>query len=265
MQSSNYTTIFNEILNSTAMTSNRDGSEAFDCLISIRQYARLYDLALTYLPSGCRCLDWGGGSGHFSYFLQRSGFLTHVYAFQRPALLETKINEGTVSYLQGDPKDAVNLPYESSIMDAVFSVGVLEHVTEYGGNETASLREIARILKDNGQFICYHLPNRGSWIEALARIVGRYHHVNTYTREQILTMLEPNFLVTTICRYAILPRNSVRYFPKILANNAKLAYFFDFIDDKLSKLLPWYCQNWMVIATKRSENQVTAQNRSLLT
>jgi hypothetical protein len=64
-------------------------------------------------------------------------------------------------------------------------------------------------------------------------------------------------LVQTIYRYAILPRNSMRRLPKFLANSPYIANCFDFIDDKLSKLLPWICQNWMVVATKRSDNQAS--------
>ncbi|MBQ4132690.1 MAG: methyltransferase domain-containing protein [Desulfovibrionaceae bacterium] len=47
----------------------------------------------------------------------------------------------------------------------MFSIGVFEHVHETGGDQLASLKEISRVLKPEGFFLCFHLPNKYSWVE----------------------------------------------------------------------------------------------------
>ena len=52
--------------------------------------------------------------------------------------------------------------------DAVLSCGVLEHVED----PDASLDEIRRVLQPGGTFYVYKLPNRASYLEAIARRLG---------------------------------------------------------------------------------------------
>jgi ubiquinone/menaquinone biosynthesis C-methylase UbiE len=252
MSTNNYSPVFAELLQRDKSSQQGDGSVSFGCLMSVRQYARLYDITLKYVSAGANCLDWGGGDGHFAYFLSQHGYKASLYAFGRPTFIVQEINEGKINFTQGDKNAPVALPYDSSSMDAVFSVGVLEHVTEFNGSESASLQEIARILKSGGQFVCYHFPNRGSWIEALSRGLGGHYHANTYTKAQIVKLFQPCFDIKLIYRYAILPRNSLRRLPKFLGNNAVFASLFDTVDRIASRLLPWFCQNWVVVAENRS-------------
>jgi SAM-dependent methyltransferase len=64
------------------------------------------------------------------------------------------------------------LPFDDRSFDAVLSCGVLEHVED----PDASLDEIKRILVPGGSFYVYKLPNRRSYLEAIARRVGLYYH-----------------------------------------------------------------------------------------
>ncbi len=260
MSKNSYSPIFSHLLQREKSSQQGDGSVAFGCLMSVRQYARLYDITLKYVSAGARCLDWGGGDGHFAYFLSQNSYKASLYAFGRPTFIAQEIKEGKINFIQGDKDAPVELPYGAASMDAVFSVGVLEHVTEFGGSESASLEEIARILKPGGRFVCYHFPNKGSWIEALSRKLGGHYHANTYTKKQIEKLFEPCFDIRLIYRYAFLPRNSLRRLPKFLGNNPVLALLFDTVDRVASRLLPWFCQNWLVVAEKRSAVKVGSSN-----
>jgi SAM-dependent methyltransferase len=73
------------------------------------------------------------------------------------------------AHVSPDPR---RLPFEDRSFDAVLSCGVLEHVED----PDASLEEIKHILVPGGTFYVYKLPNRRSYLEAIARRAGLYHH-----------------------------------------------------------------------------------------
>ena len=52
----------------------------FRSLVTAHQYLKLYRLFHRHVPKGSKVLDWGAGNGHFSYFLQRSGYETTGYS-----------------------------------------------------------------------------------------------------------------------------------------------------------------------------------------
>jgi SAM-dependent methyltransferase len=72
-------------------------------------------------------------------------------------------------HLSSDPR---RLPFADGSHDAVLSCGVLEHVED----QDASLEEIRRVLTPAGMFYVYKLPNRASYLEAIARRTGLYYH-----------------------------------------------------------------------------------------
>jgi len=77
--------------------------------------------------------------------------------------------ETLFEHRRGDPREPVILPFAADAFDLVFSVGVLEHVHEAGGDARGSILEIERVLKPGGHFLCFHLPNRYAW----GKIFGR--------------------------------------------------------------------------------------------
>jgi cyclopropane fatty-acyl-phospholipid synthase-like methyltransferase len=135
------------------------------------QYAVLYELFRRHVVPGGAVLDWGSGNGHFSYYLLRTGHRTTSFSVEkRPSV--GQLASGQLREVHGDPTEPVALPFSDGEFDAIASVGVLEHVGKYGGDELASLREIRRVLCPGGVLVCTHLPNRHSAIEALARRSG---------------------------------------------------------------------------------------------
>jgi 2-polyprenyl-3-methyl-5-hydroxy-6-metoxy-1,4-benzoquinol methylase len=220
------------------------------------QYLRLYRMVTEFVQPGSHVLDWGSGNGHFSLFLAKSGYTTVGYDFgERPSNYDWETLTG-FEYKKADPKTPTELPFANEKFDAVVSVGVLEHVRETGGDETSSLKQIKQLLKPNGVFICYHLPNRYSWIEAIMRFLKKSSHQYRFTSYEIQKMAnEAGFTVSKIKRYAILPRNIWLYGKKSrLINSSLLAKVYDFMDSSLSRIAFPFCQNFYFVLIKNQQN-----------
>ncbi|MDX6721228.1 MAG: hypothetical protein QOJ63_3482 [Solirubrobacteraceae bacterium] len=118
-------------------------------------------------------LDWGCGLGQVSYLLQRAGLdvTSFDYRANAPDAVQPLPRFPSVrAHLSSDPR---GLPYAGASFDAVLSCGVLEHVLD----PDESLDEIARVLRAGGTLYVYKLPNRHSYLEWIARVVGgMYHH-----------------------------------------------------------------------------------------
>ncbi|MBI5711623.1 MAG: class I SAM-dependent methyltransferase [Candidatus Eisenbacteria bacterium] len=223
----------------------------FHSLAGARQYRHLYRMVRRHVPAGARVLDWGTGSGHFSYFLTRAGYRATGFSIAGVSHAAW-LGEPYERFVGGNATDPVTLPFESGSFDAVASVGVLEHVRETGGSEAASLDEIARVLVPGGAFLCYHFPNRTSWVDfAARRVPGRHHHVHRYGRADIEGLVRAAGLeLVEARRYGFLPRNSLHRVPGPLREARWAADLWDALDAGLGALLSPLCQNWAFVARK---------------
>jgi 2-polyprenyl-3-methyl-5-hydroxy-6-metoxy-1,4-benzoquinol methylase len=155
-----------------------------------------------------RILDWGCGWGQITHLLRQEG--ADVTAFDyRPGL-----EAGGLYPLERYPEieaqlssDPVKLPFESGSFDAVLSLGVLEHVA----HPNESLEELKRVLEPGGTLYVYKLPNRYSYLEKVAKLVGLYYHGEkagdaVYTKRSVLRLVEAHgFVVTEFRRANMLP------------------------------------------------------------
>ena len=218
--------------------------------VGAEQYRRLYRLIRRHVWPGGTVLDWGAGNGHFSYFLVRAGYRAVAYSVDDA--IAVPIPDEGFSRVLGSPDEPVVLPFDDDSFDAVVSVGVLEHVHEVGGDATASMAELARVLRPGGALVLYHMPNQGSWIEALVRRTGdRFQHEVLYTTEEVRELVRGAGLRWTAHgRYGLLPRNSVGRAPRPLRRSRWLARAWNGADRVGGRLAGPICQNHYLVAHK---------------
>ena len=224
----------------------------FRSRVSAHQYLPLYRLVRGYVRPHAATLDWGAGNGHFSYFLQRSGYRVTGYSMEDFRYESFLSYPEAYRYVQGTASEPTLLPFSDASFEAVTSIGVLEHVRETGGTEADSLREIARVLAPGALFICGHLPNRHSWIEAAVALApDRYRHPFTYTKHQIRAMFrDAGFSVEYLTRYQILPRNIMGLVPGAMRRSGALARVWDATDVLARTPLGLFAQNFAVVGRK---------------
>lgn len=117
-------------------------------------------------------LDWGCGHGQVTNLLSDAGLEVTAFdhdpgAPEGPRPMERYPHLSV--YLS---PETWKLPYGDGTFAAVLSCGVLEHVAD----PDASLEEVRRILAPGGTFYVFKLPNRASYLEAVARRAGLYYH-----------------------------------------------------------------------------------------
>ena len=133
---------------------------------------------------------------------------------------------------------------------------MLEHVRETGGEEIASLLEIRRVLKPEGLFVCFHLPNRRSHIEALARALksrndaaGHAYHRHLFTRRQYRALrAEAGFSIVKESAHGFLPRNSLAALPRPIADSLAFSRLYNGLDSLLERVLSPFAQNFLFVA-----------------
>jgi len=215
------------------------------------QYRRAYAIASETIKAGDRVLDWGCGNGHFSFFLQSLGAIVTGYSYEPfPACMA---GSTSFTFVPGLGGDARTLPFADASFDAVVGVGVLEHVTELGGDERASLSELARVLVRGGSLLTFHLPNRDGWIETTIRglRLNRHTHQRRFDAGEIRALWsEAGFSVSKLGRYNALPRNELRALPGAMRHNPAFVRAYDLIDGTITRIAPRVCTNWFVVAQK---------------
>jgi SAM-dependent methyltransferase len=248
-----------------------DASESIDQFVSLcaaNQYRKLYELTERHVTPGTEVLDWGCGRGHFSYFLIKRGFSVTAYSLEHPPRIFDALSateRERLTFVHGELADSTRLPFSAGRFSAAFSVGVLEHVREEGGDEAASLRELRRVLADDGVFVCYHLPNRYSYIEAVSRRFGageksRDFHRYRFTSLDIARLCrEAGLSLTEEGRYGFLPRNSMNRLPIAVRNSPALTFAVNRTDEWLEWLLPAIVQNHYFVA-KRDRQSVSSRS-----
>jgi ubiquinone/menaquinone biosynthesis C-methylase UbiE len=140
--------------------------------LQMRQYEQIADRVASDRPG--RVLDWGCGYGQMTALLRDRGLDVASFEWRgdAPPTSGDVVLERYPDVTAQVSSDPVKLPYPDASFDAALSVGVLEHVQDPDG----SLAELARVLKPGGRLYVFNLPNRTSWTERVARLIGAYYH-----------------------------------------------------------------------------------------
>lgn len=136
-----------------------------------QEYVAIADRVVADRPQSV--LDWGCGWGQVSALLVERGVHPKLFDYVGPGAAEAEVPlERYPELSRFETAEPVRLPYDDGQFDAVLSCGVLEHVQE----PERSLDELHRVLVPGGRLYIYKLPNRFSYLEALARVGGLYYH-----------------------------------------------------------------------------------------
>ena len=230
----------------------------FSTALSAYQYRKPFTMIARFLRPESHALDWGCGNGHLSTFLLHHQQKTTAYAFGETAPASVIAGHPLLEFIVANTEEPVALPFEDNAFDLVLSMGVLEHVHESGGDQRASLKEIRRILKPGGYFLCFHFPFSGSWVEKLHGAImpfkkkKSYVHTRKFSEQDVKTLCrDARLSLEEWGRYNFLPRNFSRRLPGSITNNAVFLASFNAVDDLLVRAFPQLCNQSYFIAQKK--------------
>jgi SAM-dependent methyltransferase len=238
-------------------------SGALESVVAAHQYRMVLGLLDNYLGHDTPkdVLDWGCGSGAFSYAIATEGHRVQATDPGIPPMDGFIRSAAPGRFAFQRAVDPILLPYPDASFDIVLSNGCLEHVGESGGNDARSLAETYRVLKPGGVFICCHLPNHTSYNEAIARLIKRpmkryfdrfvYSHQFLYTRSQVEQMAsDAGYSVIFFEPYGFIPRNPLSSLPHGMRDAAWFVRCVDTLDSALERLAPSLCQNFAWVGRK---------------
>ena len=191
-----------------------------------------------YLPwvKGPNILDWGCYHGIDSWAIRRAlGSRVNLHGCDVQKTPPTRFHEASgleYRYLT----DLYSLPYETGSIDTVVGSGVIEHVV----NPSESLKELHRVLKENGHLILTFAPNETSLTEMILACVGGHGHPRRYTRRGLRRLLlDHGFLVERCGFHDITPTltsDSVRWLWRVPGCRTMIEW--------MTKASPWLERLW---------------------
>ena len=230
-----------------------DSIAQFDNIATHAQYRIPYEKTAQRIRPGDRVLDWGCGNGHFSLLLEALGAQVTGYSFEQPPRCMS--GSPNFRFVAGSDEDPSGLPFPHASFDAAVSMGVLEHVWETGGDEGASLTELARVVRSGGFFLTFHFPNRDGWIEPAVKALrlNKHFHKRKYHERQIRALWnEAGFEVVDMGRYNTLPHAELRLLPGFVKHSAAFAAAYGLVDRAIAAAVPRVCTNFYIVAQRRA-------------
>lgn len=151
----------------------------------VRRSLDVFDLYKTYLEGKSRILDWGCRNAVTAYTIR--AYLSNdveIHGCDIEQEDDTLAKQAKLIY--SPLEHPYKLPYADDYFDIAISNGVLEHVA----NDFESLKELYRVIKNDGYLIITFLPNQSSYTEFLARkVIRKGYHLRRYSLKEIKKML----------------------------------------------------------------------------
>ena len=141
-----------------------------------------------------RSLEIGAGTGYFTLNLLQDGIVREATC--------TDISAGMLHALEANAArlglsvdtvacDAAELPFADDSFDLVLGHAVLHHLPFLD----RAFAELHRVLRPGGVLYCHKLPNRLSWLEAIARRSGRMYFHGQLPDDRLYDLSEARRLV----------------------------------------------------------------------
>jgi SAM-dependent methyltransferase len=141
-----------------------------------------------YLPAGGAVLDWGCRHAPDSCLLRTAfgdAFELHGCDFVEPEQYRAFRDHSGVAYTKLNHPWV--LPFDTHAFDVVIGSGTLEHTAL----DYESLKELYRVLKNDGLLVISYLPNVWSYREFVQRVIRkRAFHRRLYHMGEFVTLLK---------------------------------------------------------------------------
>jgi len=152
---------------------------------SVRRQVEIFARYRPFLPQSGRMLDWGCNHAPDSCLIAGEfgdRYEIHGCDFRAVDSFATFWRHANLRYRE--LQHISDLPYADRFFDVVVGSAVLEHTAM----DYESLKEIHRVLVDDGVFIVTYLPNRWSWAELVARRLNLDCHQRLYGMGEALQL-----------------------------------------------------------------------------
>ena len=83
--------------------------------------------------------------------------------------------------------DGKNIPFNDDFFDVIVAYAVVEHIPL--DLLPSILFKLNNIIKKGGKFFIFKLPQKWSFTEFFARLLGIGHHIKTFSRKEIVDLL----------------------------------------------------------------------------
>jgi SAM-dependent methyltransferase len=141
-----------------------------------------------YLPAGGALLDWGCRHAPDSCLLRAvycDSFALHGSDFVEPEQYGAFRDHSGMTYTKLNHPWV--LPFDTHAFDVIIGSGTLEHTAL----DYESLKELYRVLKNDGMLVISYLPNAWSYREFVNRVLRkRKFHRRLYHKREIVRLLK---------------------------------------------------------------------------
>lgn len=170
---------------------------------SILRQVSVFERYLPYLPRAGTFLDWGCYHAPDACLLRHAlgkGIELHGCDFLPEDRFPAFHGFAGLEYRRlAVPAD---LPYTDACFDAVIASGVLEHTA----NDSEALKELHRVVREDGLLVVTFLPNRLSYTEFVSRRLRGAPHARLYGKSETKKlMLHHGFRPVAIGYHQMVP------------------------------------------------------------